>query len=260
LADPGIVKIRVWELAAGLVGALFSAIFILSNVWGVGLALLCADLLWVLTRIEIIERQAPAGRYATLRGRLGVARLALLGTIYGAVIYGWTILRSDHAEQTRVGVVALFALAGLAFLLLGEIKRSGEDALNWLVGGRAERHVGSRLDQLTREGWFVLHGYKREWGGDIDHLLLGPLGAYIVETKSYGFRRADLRRAAWNAAWLKKRIAVPWVTGVLCVNEEREPQLEGNVWVVSHELLLPWLRQQRQRPVDVERARQALAT
>jgi hypothetical protein len=243
-----------------VIGALFSAIFILSNIWGVGVALLCADILWLLTRVEIVERQAAAGRYATLRGRLGVGRLVLVVTIYGAVIYGWTILRDDHAEKTRVGVVALFALAGLGFFLLGEIKRSGDDAINWLVGAKAERHVGSKLDQLTREGWFVLHGYKREWGGDIDHLLLGPLGAYIVETKSYNFRRADLRRTAWNAAWLKTRLEVPWVTGVLCVNEKREPQLEGHVWVIGHERLLPWLREQRRAPVDIERARHALIT
>jgi hypothetical protein len=251
------MKLKVWEVAVGALGALFACIFVFSNVAGVGVGLLCADILWLLTRVEIVEKPGRAGRYASLRGRLGLLKVVLIAGIYVAVIYGIVIVDHD-AKKTRVGIVASFALAGLAFLLLGELHRGGNDAINWLVGARAERRIGKSLDRLVDKGWFVLHGYKREWGGDIDHVAIGPNGAFMVETKSYAFRRSDLRRAAWNAAWLKEKLEIRWVTGVLCVNEDRPPMLEGAIWVMGHDELLPWLEKQRDTPVDPDRARDVL--
>ncbi|SRR6266511_1075641 len=251
------MKLNVWEIAVAVVGALFACIFVFSNVSGVGLGLLCADVLWLLTRVEIVEKPGGPGRYATLRGRLGLVKVVFIAGIYSAVIYGTVIVHHD-AKKTRVGIVASFALAGLAFLLLGELQRGGNDAINWLIGARAERRIGRELDRLAEKGWFVLHGYKRDWGGDIDHLAVGPNGAYMVETKSYAFRRSDLRRAAWNAAWLREKLHIRWVTGVLCVNEARPPTREGAIWVMGHDELLPWLEKQRDAAVDPDRAREVL--
>ena len=64
-----------WELALSLVGVAFASIFVFSNVWGLGVALVCVDALWLLTRLEIVEKHGGPGRYATLRGRLGAVRL-----------------------------------------------------------------------------------------------------------------------------------------------------------------------------------------
>jgi len=252
------LTIHRWELGVATLGGLFALIYLVSNTWGVGLGLLFADALWLLTRIEIVEQPGAPGRYATLRGRLGVIRLVLLFGVYAALFYGLWIIRADDASRLRVGVVAEFALAGFGLLLLGELKRSGDDMVNWVLGARAERRVGRDLERLREHGWFVLHGYKRDWGGDIDHVVCGPHGAYMIETKSYKFRSRDLRRAAWNAAWLKEKLGLTWVTAVLCVDETREASLEGKIWVMGHEQLLPWLEGQRNAPVDPEAARRAL--
>jgi len=242
-----------------LFGVAFALIFLFSNAWGIGVGLLCADALWLLTRVEIVERAGAPGRYASVRGHLGLAKLVLLFGVYAAVMYGLVIAHRD-ASGLRVGVVASFALAGLAFMLLGELNRSGDEMLNWLKGARAERKVGAELERLRDSGWLVLHGYKRDWGGDIDHIVCGPGGIFMVETKSYQFRRSDLRRAAWNAAWMKEKLDVPWVTGVLCVNEDRRATLDGKIWVMGQAQLVPWLKKQRNAPIDCERVAEAFAS
>lgn len=187
-----------------------------------------------------------------------VAKLILLFGVYAAVVYGSVIAHRD-ASGLRVGIIASFALAGLAFMLLGELKRSGDDTINWLLGARAERNVGAELHRLRADGWLVLHGYKRDWGGDIDHIVCGPGGVFMIETKSYEFRRSDLRRAAWNAAWMKERLAVSWVTGVLCVSEDRPAALDGKIWVVGHAQLVPWLQKQRNARINCARVRDTFA-
>src|SRR5205823_5464746 len=137
------------------------------------------------------------------------------------------------------------------FMLLAELNRSKDDALNWIQGSRAERAIGAKLAVLKGQGWLVVHGYKKDHGGDIDHILYGPNGAFIIETKSYRYRASDLRQARTNAWWLHERLGLQcWVTGVLCVDEEREPEKKDNVWVVSHPQLVDWLQQQRNVPVD----------
>ena len=252
------MRVKSWEPVVGLFGIAFALLFVFSNVWGLGAALLATDALWLLTRAEIVEKQGRPGRYATLRGRLGVVRLFFICLIYAAVIYGLFIVRHDLSGNTRVALVADFGLAGLAFMLFGELQRSGDDTLSWFLGAHAERKVGAALNQFVDRGWLVVHGYKRDRGGDIDHLLCGQTGAYIVETKSYGFRSRDIRQTAINAWWLRQKLGVRWVTGVLCVDEDRPPEQKGRIWVVSHRDLVPWLESQRNQPVDPQQARATL--
>jgi Nuclease-related domain len=155
-------------------------------------------------------------------------------------------------------LVANFALAGFGFMLFAELQRSGDDTFNWLSGARAERKVGEPLDQRADRGWLVVHGYKKDRGGDIDHVLCGPNGAYAIETKSYGFRPRDIRQTTLNAWWLREKLGVPWVTGVLCVDEDRPPTRRDRIWIVSHRDLIDWLEVQSNQPVDVEQVRATL--
>jgi hypothetical protein len=85
--------------------------------------------------------------------------------------------------------------------------RRGDEAINWLKGTRAEEEVGTRLDQLKAEGWEVLHNLKKDFGGNIDHLVRGKRGAYAIETKSGRFRHRDVPQAVGNAVWVKENSA-----------------------------------------------------
>jgi hypothetical protein len=253
------VRLKPWETIVGGLGVAFAAIFLFSNASGVGFGLLAAVLLWVITRIEILENWDEPGHYTAARGRLAVLKLVLLFGIYGTAFYGLLIIQHDFGSKARATVIASFAIAGLCFMLAAELWRSGDATLNWFVGSRAERAIGTKLETFKQQGWLVLHGYKRDWG-DIDHVLCGPRGAYAIETKSYGYRAGDVGQAAGNAAWLKERLGVQWVTGVLCVDEDRPPWKNGKIWVVSHRDLVEWLTRYRDTPVDPAYARAKLLT
>src|SRR5690349_12044458 len=122
------MRLKRWEMAIGVLGIGVASIFIFSNIAGLGLALLAANLLWLITRIEILEDHAEPGHYTTLRGRLGVLKLVLLFAIYGAATYGLFVIRHDLPHNARAAVVADFAIAGLCFMLVAELNRSCEDA------------------------------------------------------------------------------------------------------------------------------------
>jgi hypothetical protein len=254
------VSLRVWEIAAALLGVAFAVLFVFSNISGLGFALLAADALWILTRIEIVERHDQPGRYTTLRGRLGIVKLVLLMGIYTAAVWGLFMIRHDLGNKTRAGVIADFAIAGLCFMLLGELNRSGDATLNWFKGAHAERVNGKNLDTFKERGWLVLHGYKRDRAGDIDHIVCGPAGAYAIETKSYMFRSGDIRQTAINAWWLREKLDIRWVTGVLCVNEERQPELKGRIWVVGRDHLLAFIEGQQNVGIDPSLAKERLAS
>jgi hypothetical protein len=253
------MTLKLWEVAVAFVAALFAAVFLFSDLSGLGLGLLAADLLWVVTRIEILEDHDEPAHYTTLRGQLGVMKLVLLLGLNGAAIYAIYFIEHDFGAGARGTVVADFAIIGLCFMLLTELWRSGEATRKWFVGARAEREIGGKLVPFKARGWLLLHGYKRSKWGDIDHVLCGPGGAYAIETKSYGYRQSDIGQAARNAIWLREQLQVPWVTGVLCVDDDRPPFKKDRVWVVSHRDLVDWLEEQHERPIDPEYARARLS-
>ncbi len=65
------------------------------------------------------------------RASLDTVRLFFIFVIYAAVIYGLFIVHHDLSSKARVTLIADFGLAGFAFMLLGELQRSGDDTLNW---------------------------------------------------------------------------------------------------------------------------------
>ena len=51
-------------------------------------------------------------------------------------------------------------------------------------GARGEEHVGALLEQLTDQGWRVIHDASLGHG-NVDHILIGPPGVFTIETKSH---------------------------------------------------------------------------
>jgi hypothetical protein len=49
-------------------------------------------------------------------------------------------------------------------------------------GERGEKLVGAVLDELREEGYFPIHAVPLG-RGDIDHVLVGPAGVFVIETK-----------------------------------------------------------------------------
>ncbi|MFI6699207.1 nuclease-related domain-containing protein [Streptomyces sp. NPDC050509] len=57
------------------------------------------------------------------------------------------------------------------------------EADSWRAGLAGERRVGAELERLTRRGWRVLHSIPLTDDVDIDHVVVGPGGAFCFNTK-----------------------------------------------------------------------------
>jgi hypothetical protein len=177
---------------------------------------------------------------------LAILLLATLATMIVAALQSWQ-------KDTR-GSVAIFALLGMEVLLLLDAQRRADSALKWLRGGRAETRVGDELDALRNHGWLVIHNLTKDRGGDVDHIVCGPRGAYAVETKSGHFAGRSAGQAEANARFVKHKLGVKSVVPIVCVGDTARPTKKGQVWVMSADFLVPWLLSRRDRPVDAEMA------
>ena len=150
-------------------------------------------------------------------------------------------------------------LTVLALLLLLAVQRLGarqiKVAANWLRGARSEEAVGETLAALTGEGYAVLHDIPQEFAGNIDHLVSGPSGVYMIETKNRRYQKTDLRKAKRQAAMLRDELGGVWVTPVICLDQRRDraPYRSEGVWIVCRTRLLAWIQVQRNRVLEPDR-------
>ncbi|HVR06201.1 MAG TPA: nuclease-related domain-containing protein [Solirubrobacteraceae bacterium] len=133
-------------------------------------------------------------------------------------------------------------------------------------GARGEEHVGSLLDQLEQEGWRVIH--DASFGrGNIDHIALGPAGAFTVETKSHpgpvhvrAIHGAVLRQAQEERETLERALGAP-VEALLVYSRawvDRPLSRRRGVRVLPARMLLSYLRR-RSAALSAEQVAQARA-
>ena len=218
--------------------------------------------------------QPQAGRYAEARYRAlvrsewrpRVLRIALRITAAGVAIAAayWILFpRQGLFFATLMAGMLIGAFAVLPELAPWWIKK-------WREGAEAERETERLIGPLAAEGWHAVHDVDIGHG-NLDHVLVGPGGVYLLETKSrpgkVRFERGRLvtRRAdepveesrdEWTADRARARAAalrhaldyvgVRWVNAVIVVHGELEPgAVEGeSVTVVRSDRLADWLRAQ----------------
>lgn len=56
---------------------------------------------------------------------------------------------------------------------------------NYEQGARGEEDVSWELDQLATDGWLVMHDRRLPTRANLDHLLVGPPGVSVIETKNW---------------------------------------------------------------------------
>lgn len=122
-----------------------------------------------------------------------------------------------------------------------------------LKGRNGEAVVGEALEGLRWEQYIVLHDVPFAGEGNIDHLVSGPNGVFLVETNFGSYLPVHLKKAKRQAAKLSDELAV-LVTPVLCVGvSEGDPYRHGGVQVVGLDALLGWIREQSNPPVEFDR-------
>jgi hypothetical protein len=64
------------------------------------------------------------------------------------------------------------------------------DERAWRRGAEGEEAVGLRLEKLTKRGWLFVHSVPvGTRGSDIDHVAIGPGGAFTLNTKNHVGKR-----------------------------------------------------------------------
>jgi Nuclease-related domain len=228
------LEVERWEALLAIPLVLVALVFLFAREWVSAIVLIAVSAIALTWRVQIVERNV-AGGYARVRGWLLITQWVAMGAIYVIIVGVLWIGSRDHWTRTRPGLVAVFASGGLAFFLAREMMRRGDEALNYLAGGDAEVRVAAVLDGFRDRGWDVIHDVKKDFGGNVDHLVLAPNVAFAIETKSGRESARGRGQAMGGAAWAKEKYGRTWVNAVLCVESEPPvaPKKVGHAWVTS---------------------------
>lgn len=116
-------------------------------------------------------------------------RYFLFTLLLSVVIWLWLVF---FRAQALTGPAAWLVLAALVLVFGGLVRWSMVAAIQALLnmsqyhkGYKGEMLVGSELNQLMLRGYRVFHDLTPlDWKGNIDHLLIGKNGVFVVETKA----------------------------------------------------------------------------
>ena len=184
-----------------------------------------------------------------------VLALAPLGALWAASVVAIALSRSGYLA---FGIALSLGASWVAILYREEIFHRSDRSHDYVTGLRSERTVREHLAQLANH-YFVKDDVGLPWGGNIDHIVCGPTGAFAIETKTNVYPSRALGVARRHAKWLSTKLDDHWVTPVIClVNRDQTPVERDRVWVMGLDELLPWLEHRRDRPVDPVFALRAL--
>src|SRR5215212_4009186 len=225
------------------------------------------------------DRRAGAGESALARWRL--ARRAAIRRDWHELLTLVALLAGALVGVVLAGGLAqlLFAaLVGATFTLFATYWLLGREvaSLPWRCGAAGEQKTALVLRELG-DGWLAEHDLASE-RGNIDHLVIGPAGVFLLETKRLTrralvngdalvsgrlrFSGASVRAAASRLALeLERRAGVrAWVQPVVVVwGELTAASEERGVVYLRGEELVEWLQAQPQRLRPAEHSRLAAA-
>ena len=175
-------------------------------------------------RREILGRVTSAGMLV----------MVITGFMVGFLIRGLPmldVLDRNLAAWGMLGVVSL--VCGALYLFIGRVESTTG---TWNRGWEAERRVGDLIEHaVVQPGCAFAHDVKEAIGGsgNIDHVVMIPLGVWVVETKSGWLSKRRfpkaLRQAAGNARRVSRHLetALP-VRGALVIDGGENGSFEGD--------------------------------
>ena len=150
-----------------------------------------------------------------------------------------------------------FVLEALIFGILICLAIAANDrielAVPWLKGASAESAVGAELDELRRDGYIVMHDVMFGGEGNLDHLVSGSNGVFLVETKFKRYEMDQLTKVKRQAARVHDVLG-HFVTPVMCAGvRKKRPYKHERVWIAGRGQLADLIREIEGTPVDPER-------
>lgn len=190
------------------------------------------------------ERRLARHRTKVRRRR---ARVLLLG---GSVVVGGIVLGLVGGSIHRtISFFGWAVAAATAIYTVTEIWTIPAQIRSWRAGTDGEDRTAQALSELEAEGFVVLHDRRKPGSSaNINHVIVGPTGVFVVESKSYsgplsiqgddvyvgGRRRTDIVYEARSEAEIVEAIlAIAGghlsVTPILCIHRAELPLLKAEV-------------------------------
>lgn len=168
---------------------------------------------------------ARAGSWA--RQRAWREQRAFIRSRWQALVVGWAVLASPallfwfFVSPFFQGLFLGGSVVGASAVVWSVVVQSTGTASR-VMGSQAEQWTAQEVRGLRRRGWRVVNHLELARDGDIDHVLVGPAGIVVLETKwssrswlepSVGERTADARRQVRRGATRVQSWARSWTDG-----------------------------------------------
>lgn len=116
-------------------------------------------------------------------------KITLLGVIILLTgIIGFILLIRISGFILLIGTLGLLQLSLLALLVIAGLiisKYGWSKRRIWSKGAKGEKIVAKKLKKLPKKYTAIGDVKIPNLGGDIDHVVVGPTGIYVIETKNY---------------------------------------------------------------------------
>lgn len=128
--------------------------------------------------------------------------IPIIAASTSVVLTGLEFWRSYSNSPPAPWIYASIAAVAIAFLLL-RVRKYLPAMRNLAIAAEGEKAVGQYLERLRTQGYEVFHDIPAN-GFNVDHVILGPTGAYTVETKTWRKPRHGDARITFDGTTLMK--------------------------------------------------------
>jgi hypothetical protein len=135
-----------------------------------------------------ILQRSKAGLYAHGRYQRGVKayrrrmRAPLLVVVAPLFFFFWAVALTRRLDRWSLAAGAVGAAAVALVMMVRD--DPPQHVKNWQRGAEGERKTAKALRRLERQGWVVEHDLQREGRANLDHVVRGPRGPFLLETKN----------------------------------------------------------------------------
>jgi hypothetical protein len=149
--------------------------------------------------------------------------------------------------QLTAGLAAVAAVAAASGVAWALRFRTSPDTHAWRRGATGERRTARLLAPLERHGWAVLHDLAIPGSpANIDHLVIGPGGVAVIDTKHY---RGRLWLDTYGLLWHGRHLLVPNLRKVRWEADQADEvlgvaEVQIAAIVAVHGASVPWGRPQ----------------
>lgn len=100
-----------------------------------------------------------------------------------SALAGFAVAMTPEGTRLVIATTLGVAVAALALVAGPRVLGSIKSYLNYQLGFKGERFVAEELNQLLSRGWRIFHDVPFN-GYNVDHVAVGPVGVFAVETKT----------------------------------------------------------------------------